>query len=131
MLYSFSLELEFLDLARLVAGEHGDVDAASVQCSRRFDRPRSPKQSFTKLGRRLQSAYAGRTAKTVRFSKADIDIDHMCLSQPGNGHDQRHCLYFKVGDVLKFFRVRATAHRNATLQGENGGGCLQAIARRS
>jgi hypothetical protein len=60
-LYSCSLGLEFLDLARLVAGqhigeynvdpevrrralivagEHGDVDAASAQCSRRFDRPR-------------------------------------------------------------------------------------------
>jgi len=65
VLYSCSLGLEFLDLARLVAGphigeynvdpetlrdalrcalivagEHGDVDAASAQCSRRFDRPR-------------------------------------------------------------------------------------------
>ena len=65
MLYSCSLGLEFLDFARLVAGqhigeynvdlelfaialrralivagEHGDVDAASAQCSRRFDRPR-------------------------------------------------------------------------------------------
>jgi len=40
VLYSFSPGLEFLDLARLVAGEHDDVDAASAQCSRRFDRPR-------------------------------------------------------------------------------------------
>jgi hypothetical protein len=39
VLYSFSPGLEFLDLARLVAGEHDDVDAASAQCSRRFDRP--------------------------------------------------------------------------------------------
>jgi hypothetical protein len=59
--YSCSVGLEFLDLARLVAGqhtgeynvdpevlrralivagEHGDVDAASAQCSRRFNRPR-------------------------------------------------------------------------------------------
>ena len=30
------------------------------------------------------SAHVGQSAKTVRFSKADINIDHMCLSQPGN-----------------------------------------------
>ena len=56
----------------LVAGEHGDVDAASAQCSRRFDRPRSPKQSFTKLGRRLQSAQIGHSAAPALFSKEDI-----------------------------------------------------------
>jgi hypothetical protein len=65
VLYSCSLGVEFLDLARLVAGQHigeynvdpetlrdalrralivagepGDVDAPSAQCPQSFDRPR-------------------------------------------------------------------------------------------
>ena len=91
----------------------------------------SQKQSFTRLRCRLRSAQIGRIAKTVRFSKADINIDHTCLPHPRNRCDYRHCLYFKVGDVLNFYQGAGHCPPQLDFARENGGGCLPAIARRN